>query len=306
MKNDTRNSLVLLLLPLLLACGCTGALGLSNSEPVDTTKLDENHARHDAAGDHALLSAFYGLDDALPLLGRLVICRSTTASDGMPVVFSEELDLETLQAGDFRVELEDGSAGQIACVTPAPASDPGEFRTILLLGDFGSAENQPTRVEIRGNLLSRDHRINFRGRGVDVTRLEEGPSLLLAEVVPPGEWDLERTPSRFPWGGGSGCPAETRQVVRVVWSGGVTRPGGDEVGDAERRAYRVITRGDGAAESAVTPIAIGDLGDGDNNHELCLDTEREVLRVEFPAGLMTDPREDLNPATAVEMRPGKS
>ena len=49
----------------------------------------------------------------------------------------------------------------------------------------------------------------------------------------------------------------------------------------------------------VSPVAVGDLGDGDNNHELCLDTEARVIRVEFPAGLLTDPREDLNPATVV-------
>jgi hypothetical protein len=81
----------------------------------------------------------------------------------------------------------------------------------------------------------------------------------------------------------------------VVWSGGVTKPGGEEIDDLERKAYRVSLI-DG---SAVTPFAIGDLSDGDNNHELCLESGIQAQRVEFPAGLLTDPREDLNPATAI-------
>jgi len=217
----------------------------------------------------------------------------------MPVVFSEELDPETLQAGDFRVVLGGDRPGQIVCVTPAPANDTGELRTILLIGDFGSADDPPLRVEITGNVLSADHRFNFRDAQADVTRLEDGPSLVLAEVVPPAEWALDRAATRFPFGGGSGCPGSTRQVVRAVWNGGVTKPGGDEIDDVERRAYRVLVDGGGGEASEVSPFAIGDLGDGDNNHELCLDTEAPALRVAFPAGLMTDPREDLNPATEV-------
>ncbi len=49
----------------------------------------------------------------------------------------------------------------------------------------------------------------------------------------------------------------------------------------------------------VTPIAFGDLGDGDNNHELCLDGVGKQQTVLFPAGYMTDPREDLNPETMI-------
>lgn len=54
-------------------------------------------------------------------------------------------------------------------------------------------------------------------------------------------------------------------------------------------------------ETELVPIAIGDLGDGDNNHELCLYRTGLPLRVDFPAGLVTDPREDLNPGTSVEI-----
>ena len=295
-KETGMNRSICLIFWLFFVVGCAGNLRLSNSEPNDTTNVPVGAKN---SGDAALLSAFFGLDDAVPLPARILICRGSSGSDGMPVIFSTEIDLESLQAGDFRVVLEDGRSGQIACVTPAPATDNGEFRTILLIGDFGSADNQPARVEIQGNILSKDHRFNFRGRQVQVTRLEEGPRLMLAEVVPPDEWELGKSASILPFTGGDGCPESTRQVIRVVWDGGITKPGGDEIDDVERRAYRVFVSSDGDILQEISPIAVRDLGDGDNNHKLCLDSEARVVRVEFPAGLLTDPREDLNPATVV-------
>ncbi|MEM8963494.1 MAG: hypothetical protein AAGD38_18570 [Acidobacteriota bacterium] len=89
------------------------------------------------------------------------------------------------------------------------------------------------------------------------------------------------------------------QVVRAVWAGGITKPGGDEIDDLERVEYRVTVRGADGEYSDVIPFAIGDLGDGDNNHELCLDRDGEPVIVFFPAGVMTDPAEDLNPDTRI-------
>jgi hypothetical protein len=280
----------------LLSVGCTGGLGQSNSDPEDTTVVP---AGTTVGGAPPLLSAFFGLDDGLPVLAQFLICGGARGGDGMPVVFSQELDIESVQAGDFRVVLSDGRQGEVDCVTPAPANEIGEFRTILMIGDFGSAAHQPVRVEVAGNILSEDGRSNFRGAQVDVVRLERGPSLVMAEIVPPEEWEIGKSATRFPFGGGSGCPDSTRQVVRVVWNGGVTKPGGGDIDDFERAGYTVFLGGEGDGPAEVTPFAVGDLGDGDNNHELCLDTERPPIRVAFPAGLVTDPREDLNPATEV-------
>ena len=58
--------------------------------------------------------------------------------------------------------------------------------------------------------------------------------------------------------------------------------------------------------SSVTPTALADLGDGDNNHLLCLDTADTPVSVSFPGGIFTDPNDDLNPATSVAIRPGQS
>ncbi len=274
---------------------------MADSTQQDTTTTNVV-AFQDASGrPAALLSAFFGLDDALPRVANRGFCREASGKDGMPVIFSHEIDAETMQAGDFRVVAESGAVGEITCVTPAPADDLGETRTILMIGQFGSAKDQPASVEIVGNLLSKDGQLNFRGTRTTVTRLEEGPSMVWAEVVPETQWELGKPATSFPGGGGNGCPVGTEQVVRVTWAGGVTKPGGDEVDDVERAAYRVTMSLGGGKESELAPFAIADLGDGDNNHELCLDRAGVPLSVEFPEGLVTDPREDLNPYTKIDL-----
>lgn len=279
----------------LVMSACSGIESLSNSEQQDST---DPAAYEDAtAATGSLLSAFYGLDDAVPFLGSFRICGEFGHTDGMPVIFSKEVDIATVQAGDFEVTLADGEKVTAPCATPAPAEDQGEFRTILLVGDFGSINNQPNMVTITGNIISMDHKSNFKNETVEATPLEDGPFLVLAEVVDSTNWQIGKEPTALPFGGGDACPAGTKQIVRVVWSGGVTKPGGDEIDDRERDAYRVYL----ADDTQISPFAIGDLRDGDNNHELCLDTETQVLRIEFPEGLMTDPREDLNPATSISL-----
>jgi hypothetical protein len=49
-----------------------------------------------------LLSAFFGLDNGLPPQAEGV-CRGAGGADGLPVIFSHELNVDTLQPGDFRV-----------------------------------------------------------------------------------------------------------------------------------------------------------------------------------------------------------
>lgn len=124
--------------------------------------------------------------------------------------------------------------------------------------------------------------------------------MVWAEIVPEHEWELgkEATDSG---GGGDGCPVGTTQVVRATWAGGVSKPGGAEIDDLERLQYRVTLRRADGSSVEVTPFALGDLGDGDNNHELCLDADGQPLSVFFPAGFMTDPREDLNPDSTISV-----
>ena len=272
-------------------------------EQVDTTQTTVPPSAEVEDIDAMPLSAFFGANNAFGPLANRLVCEGAEGGDGMPLVFSHQLDINTLQPGDFRITRADGSTGSLVCVTPMPALDEGELRTILLIGEYGSAENQPVQVDIVGNLLSIDGSLNFRNSSSTVIALEEGPTLIYAEVVPESQWDLGKelsTGLRF-GAPGNGCPERTQQVVRVVWTGGITKPGGDEIDDVERLAYRVFVEDDAGELKLIEPFAVADLRDSDNNHELCLDTTARPLRVEFPAGLMTDPIEDLNPATSIDV-----
>lgn len=270
---------------------------LTRTSAVDTTETKVTGAV-DAQGRKAhLISAFFGLDNKLPRPANFAICPGAYGADGMPVIFSHEVDVDTVDPGDFKVARASGELGKILCVTLAPADDEGELRTVLLAGEYGSVDDPPVKVEIVGNLLAIDGSVNFQGASAPVTRLEDGPTIVLAEVVPPDRFGLGKQATDLVWGGGTGCPRGTKQIVNVVWNGGVTKPGGDEVDDVERILYRVTVVGDDGDETSVTPFALGDIKDGDNNHRLCLDVEGTPKSVFFPAGHLTDPNEDLNPET---------
>ena len=242
----------------------------------------------------APLSAFFGLDNGLPV-GANRICQGAAGQDGMPVVLSQTVDAGTVQPEDFRIVTRSGAERTPICSTLGPARDPGELRTVLLIGEFGdAADDPPIKVLVVGDLFSdgvTGEQVNFRGTQTEVTPLDAGPSLVLAEVVPEDGWSTE--------GRGSRCPDGVLQVVRATWAGGVRLPNRGELGDPERLLYRVtVERPDGSSDE-IAPAALADLGDGDNNHHLCLDTTAPAVSVSFPAGHLVDPNQDLNPDTHV-------
>lgn len=219
---------------------------------------------------------------------------------GMPVIFSTEIDPATMQAGDFRVVTASGQSATLLCASLLPAVDPGELRTVLLIGQLGPSDTDPPiHAEVVGHLHSMDGLLDFRGASVAVTPLADGPSMVLAEVVE--DWTRRGTlgPRRTR---GSLCPSEgIVQAIRVTWAGGVTLANGNEPGEAERGLYRVTVEAEGGARREVAPAALADLGDNDNNHMLCMDTTDRPISVSFPPGILTDPNGDLNPATTVEV-----
>lgn len=278
---------------------------LTSYEQMDTTP-DSSLPREANSRSAELLSAFFGLDDNLPRTANVGICEGAGGADGMPVIFSTEIDPDTMQAGDFQITTASGKIGSLACATLNPAINEGELRTVLLTGDYGSADaDPPVTVKIVGNLHSLDQTLNFKGAEVAVTPLEPGPSLVFAEVVPQESWHLGRE-SDDSWGSSDGCPTSgVAQVVRVAWAGGVTLENGDEPesGDSVGQLYKVMVESADGSTREVTPIALGDLHDGDNNHELCLDTDDPAVSVSFPAGIFTDPNDDLNPTTKIRVNP---
>lgn len=281
--------------------GATPGLADVTSDALIDTTSDAALPRESDGQTAELLSAFFGLDNALPRAARL-ICRGAPGKDGMPVIFSTEIDHTTLQAGDFRVTTASGARGEMTCATLLPATDAGELRTVLLVGDFGTAETDPpVTVDIVGHVHSFDGRLDFRGARVAVTPLAPGPSLVMAEVADPTAEDRDLGLRRTD---GDDCPTDgIQQVVRVVWAGGVTLANGDEPGDAERDLYRVTVRAADGTEREISPTVLADLGDGDNNHLLCLDTADTPVSVFFPEGVFTDPNDDLNPDTRMPVLP---
>ena len=243
------------------------------------------------------LSAFFGLDNKLPF-GANVLCLGAGGEDGMPVVLSHTIKPDSLQAEDFRVVRQSGAIDTPMCVTLRPAGDMDENRTVLLIGEFGNAnDDPPVKVLIVDDVLSdaTDRpRVNFRGTQVSVIPLDAGPEIILAAAVPKEIWSLS--------GRGTSCPAATKQVVRVTWTGGVRLPNREELGEAQKTLYKVsLTEADGA-RSEVSPTALADLGDADNNHFLSLDTTTSATAVTFPAGLLVPPNADLNTDSKVMVR----
>ena len=272
---------------------------ISNRDLSDTT-ADAGLPREANGQSAELLSAFHGLD-SLPRLSN-VICRASAGKTGMPVIFSTEIDISTMQAGDFQVTTRSGKTGAMHCVSVLPATDPGELRTVLLIGQLGPSDSDPpVSVKIVGHLYSIDRTLDFRGASVSVTPLDDGPSIALAEVVE--DWTLVGTlgPRRVR---GSLCPTEgTLQAVRVVWQGGVTLKDGTDPGASERDLYAITVETVNGSRRIVKPAALANLGDGDNNHMLCMDTQDLPVSVAFPEGILTDPNDDLNPATSVDITP---
>ncbi len=268
-----------------------------------TTTSMQAIAQADAAGEPAsLLSAFFGLDNELPFRANM-LCLGAAGMDGMPVVLSQTVDQATLQPDDFQVVTASGELRVPSCATLRPAQDPGELRTVLLIGEFGNSDDDPpVSVQVVGELLSAaahsqsGKQVNFQGSSTEIIPLNAGPSLVLAQRIP--------IANLAPDTRGTTCPEGVAQAVRVTWTGGVRRPGREEVGDAERQAYRVtVQRADGTT-AEVIPARLADLEDGDNNHLLCLDTTDTAISVSFPAGHLVDPNQDLNPHTQVDVDQG--
>lgn len=248
-----------------------------------------------------IIAANYGSANLPAPLGALV-CPAAPGRDGIPVHFETEVN-GPVYPEDFIVRGQSGDVRPVLCATFDPSDDVGDRRSILLVGEFGDADDQPASVEVVGDIWSTDFSLSYQGAYADMIPLEAPPSLILAEVVPEEEWDLDNPGTPLPWGGGTGCPSEgTEHVLRVAWSGGVLAVGRAEVSPQEWKRYTVAIRTEDRRIKFVEPFAVGDLNDQDNNHELCLDLTGKPLAVRYPAGLLIDPNNDVNEATRIRVK----
>ena len=133
MKNDTvSNDLSIQFLGAIAVT--VGLVATCPTSAAEQDSLSESSLTGAPQPEARLLSAFFGLDNDLPFAANR-LCWGASGEDGMPVVFSQTLDADTLQPEDFEVTSKSGEAHTPKCVTLRPAQDAGELRTVLLIGE---------------------------------------------------------------------------------------------------------------------------------------------------------------------------
>jgi len=217
--------------------------------------------------------------------------------DGIPVTFSLPLS-STPSRTAFQVHLTDGSVSTPDCAVMAPANEANELDTVLLLGRFGDGLGDtvwPSRVEVVEELL-------FAGLEGEVVKASSGLSFSSAEdlrytassvrMVYVRMWDVNQfnegtsyptwplPSSTYP----NNCQhlfPSTTHIVRVTFSGGVTRDGVTSLTPESTDIFSLHTAQTG---TQLEQLGLADLGntlrapagqpylqDGDNNIDICLD-----------------------------------
>ena len=248
------------------------------------SKDNRDNSQGDIPQD-TIVSAFFGLDNVLPGL----LCNQPGSQlDGMPVNFKFPLDVSSLSETDFEVVDRLGNIHTPNCVSLAPANENGENRSVLLLGEFGTAvTNPPVEVRVIGDLFTTDtisgesacsEIINLNGiTTTNVISLDDGPSLFFAQKI---DGNLNE------------CNSGT-QTIQVAWNGGITPY---ISGDAESDLYQYYV-GYSNSSGDLTPhipISIADINDNDNFHQLCFSTSDEIVKVSMMANTVEDPNHDPN------------
>jgi len=241
-------------------------------------------AQSDSGSAH-ILSIYHGLDPLPPRATRLCGLPPATGQDGMPVVFSVQIDGNSISPNAFAVETSSGEVVTPLCATLRPALEPLEQRTILLIGSFSPGDSLPIGVEIVEQLEDANGNSLIGLRSEEVTALEEGPSLVYAELFAPEAPGLEGE-----------CPAQTKQAVQLTWEGGVTGPEGADLAEAQRMAVSVMLE-DG---NSIHPLTLAD-DDPDNHVIACIAETSPAISVNVQAGYFHDPGDDANPKTRISV-----
>ena len=143
-------------------------------------------------------------------------------------------------------------------------------------------------MEVTGPLLSFDGESLLGLSTEDITPLEDGPRVVLAERFAPDTNGLAGE-----------CPDGTAQVVQLTWEGGVTGPDNAALGENQRLGTMVLLENG----STVNPLALVD-DDPDNHVLACLAEDSPAQWVVIHAGLFHDPGDIANPATDSEVTDG--
>ena len=91
--------------------------------------LSDSVPEVDKKRETKILTAFFGLDNGLTQRAR-AIYRNAPGLDGMPLVFSHELDPNTLEGFDFAVTTKSGKVFEVEAGSFLPANEEFELRTV--------------------------------------------------------------------------------------------------------------------------------------------------------------------------------
>lgn len=248
-----------------------------------TASAQENE--EDSEKELRILSAYHGLDPLPARATRLCGMAPVSGQDGMPVIFSMQINSATISPTAFAVETSSGEIVTPLCATLRPAMEPLERRTVLLIGSFSQGDSLPINVEIVEQLEDVDGNSLVGLRVEKVTALAAGPSLVFAERFAPNTSGLEGE-----------CPIDTAQAVQLTWEGGVTGPQGADLDEAQRTAISVLLdNGD-----SVHPLTLAD-DDPDNHVIACVAETSPAIYVSAAAGFFYDPGDDANPETRINV-----
>ena len=234
-----------------------------------------------------LVSAFFGLDNAMPFQANF-LCPGAQGMDGMPVNFIYPIDASTLSGSDFEILDSLGNVHIPMCAVLAPANENGENRTVLLIGEFGTAvTNPPVEVRIVGDLFTTDtlsgesacsEIINLNGiTTTNVIPLTDGPSLFFAQRI---DGNLDE------------CYLGN-QTIQVAWNGGITPYISGDIESDLFQYYIGYSDSSGVLIPHI-PISISDINDNDNFHQLCFSTSHEIVKISMMANTVEDPNQDPN------------
>ena len=236
-----------------------------------------------------ILSAYHGLAPLPPRATRLCGLPPAGGQDGMPVIFSVQINGDTISPTAFAVKISSGEIVTPLCATLRPALESLEQRTVLLIGPFSPENSLPVSVEIVEQLEDVDGNSLLGLRGEKVTALAAGPSLVFAERFAPETPGLERE-----------CPEQTAQAVQLTWEGGVTGPRGADLAEPQRTAVSVLLDNG----NSVNPLSLGD-DDPDNHVIACIAETSPAVSINVLAGFFYDPGDDSNPVTRIDIVEGR-
>ena len=101
-----------------------------------------------ADGAARILSVYHGLEEVTARAMRWCNRSAVEPQDGMPLVFSVQIDADSVSPSAFAPS--EGTRVTPLCATLRPALESLEQRTVLLVGEFSPGDAAPARVEVVG------------------------------------------------------------------------------------------------------------------------------------------------------------